>query len=183
MTAYHRIPSSVIALQYLADVETMRAEGLEMGAITLRKTSLVRRSIRECFDVPKAERYSLDLARMVERTQKVEAVKVEKPKRKPWQDARRHNERRMRDAILKVVGRHGWTAVGVRKLADLAGMKHRTARDILTRMAADGQVKLDTSWGQGKRTGVYVLHDHPCWSDEKHAQSLALSKLSDQLRG
>jgi hypothetical protein len=118
---------------------------------------------------------------------RVTAPKVEPPKaiprRKPWQDARRHNEYKMREAILKVVGRHGWTSVGIRRLADLAEIKHRTARTVLARMAADGQVQLDTSWGQGKRTGVYVLRDHPCWSDRKHAQSLAQSKLSSQVRG
>jgi hypothetical protein len=110
------------------------------------------------------------------------ATILAEPKRKPWQDARHVNEYKMREAILKVVGRHGWTSAGIRKLADLAKMKHRTARTVLDRMAADGQVKLDTSWGQGKRTGVYVVREHPCWSDQKHAQSLALSKLSDQLR-
>jgi hypothetical protein len=125
---------------------------------------------------------------------KVEAVKVEKivdtatilaeSKRKPWQDARHVNERKMREAILKVVGSHGWTHVGERKLAELAdNMKHRTARTVLDRMAADGQIKLDRTKTRGPKTGVYVVREHPCWSDQKHAQSLAQSKLSDQLRG
>jgi hypothetical protein len=81
-----------------------------------------------------------------------------KPKRKPWQDARHVNERKMREAILKVVRRHGWTDVGERKLAELAGnMKHRTARTVLDRMAEDGQIKLDRTKERGRRTGVYVI--------------------------
>jgi hypothetical protein len=107
----------------------------------------------------------------------VEAPKVEepKPKPKPKRTDARNNERRMREAILKVVRPHGWADAGIRKLARLATMPHRTARDTLTRMEADSQIKIDDHWGQGRRTGVGVLLHHPAWSQHENAQSLELS--------
>jgi hypothetical protein len=105
------------------------------------------------------------------------------PKRKVKRNDAAYNERRMRDALLAEVGPNGWTKAGIRELARRAGnMPHRTARDTLARMARDGQVELDHKWGQGKPTGVHVLLDHPCWSDPKHAQQRAKSRLSSQVR-
>jgi hypothetical protein len=206
MTDYHKtIPSAVLG-EYLADVQRFydyteaSSWSRDINRDVVSKSLFGRKLLnawgeqvardywRWMLNRAKSQRraeYEQAQAKRQQQAAKVEALKVKKPqpKRKPWQDARRINEYRMREAILKVVRRHGWTDVGIRKLADLAGMKHRTARTVLDRMAADGQVKLDDSWGQGKRTGVYVLRDHPCWSDHKHTQSLALSKLSSQVEG
>jgi hypothetical protein len=216
MTGYHHTPSSVLALEYLADVERFEgltrlspweevrlaaADSLEYGlgrnlldwygkeAALKYFRSLLELNAQRQRRAERAEEEARWAKRRQEREEaakvqaaRVEVVKVERPERKPWQDARRVNEYKMRDAILKVVGRHGWTSVGIRKLADLAKMPHRTARTVLARLAADGQIKLDASKERGRRTGVYVIREHPCWSDHKHAQSLALSKLSSQVR-
>jgi hypothetical protein len=196
------IPSAVLG-QYLSDVQAFwdftepSAYKRDTRELPIKRglapnlSALYGREVAESYlDAilarAKAQRQTEARAKWERERGERRAAKVE-PKRpesrpKAKRPARLCNERRMRDAILKVVRRHGWTSAGIRKLADLAGMKHRTARDTLDRMEADGQVELDRSWGQGKRTGVKVLLEHPCWSDPKHAQSLAQSKLSALLR-
>jgi hypothetical protein len=110
-------------------------------------------------------------------------VEEPKPKRKPWQSVRLVNEHKMRVALIGAAyTANGWTKIGIRALARQAELKHRTARDVLKRMEADGQIRIDDHWGQGRWTGVQVRLEHPCWSDGKYAQLLAQSKLSSQVR-
>jgi hypothetical protein len=110
----------------------------------------------------------------------VTAPKAERPK--PKRNDAAYNERRMRDALIAKIRQSGWVQVGIRELAREAGMPHRTARTVLARMAADGQVRLDTSWGQGKPTGVHPLLDHPAWSGYEYAQQRAKSRVSPLVR-
>ena len=99
-----------------------------------------------------------------------QAAQVEEPKRVIKRKDAAYNEWRMREAVLSLVGPSGWVKAGIRALARRANIPHTTARHVLDRMATDGQVELDTHWGQGKRTGVHPLLDHPCWSDYEMAQ-------------
>ena len=169
MTAYQHIPSSVLALEYLADVESFNSN--PDAARTLHKTSSLLRNIRTAYGFAEANQYALSLFRLDKAKRESSAIRAEpkRPKLGKRNDAA-YNERRMRDALLALVGRSGWTKAGIRELARQAGMPHRTARTVLERMAAEGQVELDAKWGQGKPTGAHPLLDHPAWSGHEYAQ-------------
>jgi hypothetical protein len=183
------IPSAVLG-EYLADVERFwdstkpSAFGQDVNRITSK--SLLARNLNRLYGKEVALdylRWLLNRAKRQRETeakaawqreretwrqQRAEAAKVEEPKPKRTDAA--YNERRMRDALLAKVRASGWVKAGIRELAREAGMPHRTARDVLDRMATAGQVELDRKWGQGKETGVHPLLDHPAWSGHKHAQ-------------
>jgi hypothetical protein len=164
---------SAVLGEYLSDVQTLRAEGWD-GVHTIRKSSSLSRNLREWFGASVAERYHLDLFRLVE---------AERARPKAKRTDRLYNERRMRDALLGAVKANGWTGRGVRELARLAGMPHGTARHVLDRMVADGQVERDRRIGKrGKRHGFRVLPEHPAWSKHEMAHPLALSEPSSLVR-
>jgi hypothetical protein len=99
------------------------------------------------------------------------------------------NEHRMRARLLRTVKANGWTGVGERELARRDGMPYGTARHTLKRMEDDNQeggkqVERDRRKDKvGRRHGFRIIPEHPCWSDPKLAHLLALSNLSQQVKG
>jgi hypothetical protein len=202
MTLYQHIPSSVLALEYLADVE--RFQGLTRSspweqvrpAIADSADNGLGRNLLDAYGQDAALAYFRSLLQLnaqrrskpkptpyrVNVTHAVTATvpKVEKPKPKPKRVDRLHNERRMRDAILEAVKANGWTGKGERELARLANMPRRTARGVLDRMEADGQIVV-APWQRGRargRDGVRIVREHPAWSDPKGSPLGDFARLS-----
>jgi hypothetical protein len=179
VTRPRRTISSAVLGEFMADLGTLRAQGWD-GVSTLRSSPLSR-NLREWWGDQVAERYHLDLYKLVEAGR---ADKTENPSpRRPQRSDALVNERRMRDALLDVVKPNSWTGRGVRELARLAGMNRETARHVLARMEADGQVERDRRQGKrGSRHGFRVLREHPSWSEYEKTHPLALSEPTSQVR-
>jgi hypothetical protein len=165
--------------EFMADLDILRAQGWE-GVATLRKTSPTARFAEEWLGPKVRERYLLDLYRLA--TAKADEPQTQARPKRPRTDAL-NNERRMRNALLRVVKSNGWTGRGTRELARIAGMNRETARHVLARMEADGQVEVDRRESKrGKRHGFRVVREHPAWSECEKTHPLALSEPSSQVR-
>lgn len=105
---------------------------------------------------------------------KVEPQEIERPKpkapkrrgRKPRRqslDTRVH-DKKLREAMVKVVNRNGRVNRGLRRLAkDAEGISEASVRRALDAWQADGQLTREGR-GKGKTQSIKLHLDHPAWS-------------------
>jgi hypothetical protein len=157
------VPSAVLG-EYLSDVQTIRTYAWN-GVGVVRKTSPLRWNLREWFGNDVAERYTLDLYRLVEAS--VKAAKVEKPKRAKRQrtDAR-NNDRKLRAEMFTWRNERNRVNRGLRRIAADAGVSEASVRRALRLWEGDGQITRKR-YARGRTQSIILHLEHPAWSEVK----------------